>query len=90
MSKSDARPPDTPDALSPEWAAYESAWAVDLADFDDPVAASRFLIRRKRIFRAAEAAGISKELLTPFSPDKPGFEGRVKQAFLSVAGVAAE
>lgn len=81
---------DTPDTLSPEWAAYESNWAVDVADFGDPLAASQFLIRRKRIFRAAQAAGISKDMLTPFAPDKPGFEARVKQAFLSVAGVVAE
>ncbi|MGL4412720.1 hypothetical protein [Roseinatronobacter monicus] len=81
---------DTPDALSPEWAAYESAWAIDVADFGDPLAASQFLIRRKRIFRAAQAAGISKDMLTPFAPNKPGFEARVKEAFLSVAGVAAE
>lgn len=81
---------DTPDTLSPEWAAYESTWAIDVADFGDPLAASQFLIRRKRIFRAAQAAGISKDMLTPFAPNKPGFEARVKEAFLSVAGVAAE
>lgn len=83
-------PDDTPDALSPEWAAYESAWAIDVADFGDPLAASQFLIRRKRIFRAAEAAGITKDMLTPFEPNKPGFDARVKRAFLSVAGVVAE
>ncbi len=90
MPKSAPRPNDAPDTLSPEWAAYESAWAVDVADFGDPLAAAQFLIRRKRIFRAAEAAGISKDMLTPFAPDKPGFDMRVKDAFLSVAGVAAE
>ena len=90
MPKSAPRLNDTPDSLSSEWAAYESEWAVDVADFGDPLAASQFLLRRKRIFRAAEAAGIAKDMLTPFAPNKPGFEARVKQAFLSVAGVAAE
>jgi len=90
MPRNVTDPDDTPDALSPEWAAYESAWAIDVADFGDPLAASQFLIRRKRIFRAAQAAGISKDMLTPFAPNKPGFEARVKEAFLSVAGVAAE
>lgn len=90
MPKSAPHLNDTPDMLSPEWAAYESAWAIDVADFGDPLAASQFLLRRKRIFRAAEAAGISKDMLTPFAPDKPGFDTRVKRAFLSVAGVAAE
>ncbi len=90
MPRNVTDPDDTPDALSPEWAAYESAWAIDVADFGDPLAASQFLIRRKRIFRAAQAAGISKDMLTPFAPNKPGFEARVKEAFLSVAGVAAK
>lgn len=83
-------PDDTADALSPEWAAYERAWAVDVADFGDPVAAAQFLTRRRRIFRAAAAAWIDKALLASIVPDKPGFEVRVRQAFLSVVGVAAE
>lgn len=81
---------DTPDDLSPEWTEENSAWAVKVADFGDPVAASQFLLRRERIFRAAEAAGMTREMLAPFQPNKPGFEARVKRAFLSVAGVAAE
>lgn len=90
MPRTTPDPDDTPDALSPEWAAYESAWAVDVADFGDPVAAAQFLTRRRRIFRAAASAGIDTGLLSPFAPDKPGFEARVRKAFLSVAGVAAE
>jgi hypothetical protein len=93
MPPNDHRFDDTPDALSPEWTAYESAWAVNVADFGDPVAASQFLLRRKRIFRAAQAAGVTKEMLTPFAPNKPGFEARVETAFrqiASAAGMAAE
>jgi hypothetical protein len=88
MPPNDHRFDDTPDELSPEWAAYESAWAVNVADFGDPVSASQFLLHRKRIFRAAEAAGMSKEMLTPFAPNKPGFEARVEAAFRQVAGAA--
>jgi len=88
MPRKEPHPNETPDTLSPEWAAYESAWAVDVADFGDPVTASKFLLRRKHIFRAAEAAGMSKELLGAFAPDKPGFETRVEKAFRRVAGAA--
>ncbi len=88
MPPSDNSANDTPDTLSPEWTAYESAWAVDVADFGDPVAASRFLLRRRRIFRAAEAAGMTRDMLTPFAPNKPGFEARVEAAFRQVAGAA--
>ncbi len=88
MSKKAKQPSDAPDALSPEWAAYESAWAVRVADFDTPLDASQFLIRRKRIFRAAEAAGMTKDMLDPFAPNKPGFEARVEAAFRQVAGAA--
>lgn len=88
MPPNDHRFDDTPDELSPEWTAYESAWAVNVADFGDPVSASQFLLRRKRIFRAAQAAGLTKDLLTPFAPNKPGFEARVEAAFRQVAGAA--
>lgn len=91
-----ARPDDKqerPDDLSPEWAEYESRWAVDVAAFGGPVEASRFLIRRKRIFRAAEQAGMTREMLEAFEPSKPGFEARIREAFAAVArsaGLAAE
>ncbi len=79
-----AEPPDE----IPEWTDENSAWAVKVADFGDPVAASQFLLRRKRIFRAAQAAGMTKDLLTPFAPNKPGFEARVEGAFRQVACAA--
>lgn len=88
MRKTADHQSDTPDALSPEWTEYESAWAVDVADFGNPVDAAQFLLRRKRIFKAAEAAGMSKELLSTFSPNKPGFEARIEAAFRKVAGAA--
>ena len=83
----------TPDALNPEWDSYASRWAVDVADFGSPLEAAEFLARRKRIFLEAQTLGLDKELLTPFEPDQPGFEARVKAAFekmASVAGMAAE
>lgn len=83
----------TPDALNPEWDAYASAWAVNAADFGSPIDAAAFLMRRKRIFLEAQALGLDKELLTPFEPNRPGFETRVRIAFekiASVAGLAAE
>ena len=73
-----------PDDLSPEWTEYEEAWAVEVADFDSPIEATKFLMSRKKFFRSAEANGISKEMLTPFLPNKPGFEGRVLRAFESI------
>lgn len=84
---------ETPDALAPEWAEYESVWAVDVADFGTAVEASQFLLRRRRIFQAAERAGIPKDMLTPFAPAKPGFEQRIEEAFAAIArsaGLAAE
>lgn len=80
--------PSTPDHLSPEWTGENTACAVKVADFGDPVAASQFLLRRERIFRAAEAAGMQREMLTPFQPNKPGFGARVEAAFRQVAGAA--
>ena len=78
----------TPDDLSPEWTEYESRWSVRVADFPGPLEASKFLVRRKQIFAAALRAGIPKEMFTPFSPDKPGFEARIKSAFEKLAEVA--
>ncbi|SFE22584.1 hypothetical protein [Roseivivax sediminis] len=90
MSQKPDDPSEASDALSPEWTEYESAWAVDVAEFGGPLEASRFLLRRKRIFREAAALGIPKEMLTPFAPNRPGFEQRVHDAFGKLAGVAAE
>ena len=93
MQSSSNPPPESPDDLSPEWTEYENRWAVRVADFEDLDAATRFLRRRKEIFREAQALGIDREMLTPFAPDTPGFEARVKAAFerlASVAGFAAE
>jgi hypothetical protein len=56
-----------------------------VSDFADPLEAAKFLVRRKKIFAAAERLGAAKELLTPFSPDKPGFEDRVAEAFSALA-----
>lgn len=84
---------EMPDALSPEWTEYESAWAVNVSDFPDLLEAARFVSRRRRIFREAQALGISKEMLTPFEPNLPGFEERVRVAFsriIDAAGLAAE
>ncbi|MDF0602531.1 hypothetical protein P1J78_17470 [Psychromarinibacter sp. C21-152] len=81
------------DELNPEWTAYESAWAVDVADFPSPVEAAEFVLRRKQFFLAAQAAGFPKELLTPFEPNKPGFEERARKAFTALPkamGWAAE
>ena len=75
---------DEPDELSPEWTEYETAWAVASADFDSILEASRFLIRRKSFFRAAQAAGLTKDIFTPFAPNKPGFESRVRNAFEAI------
>jgi hypothetical protein len=75
---------ETPSEISPEWTEYESAWAVDTSDFGSPGEAAKFLISRKKFFRAAEANGVTKEMLTPFQPNKPGFEGRVVRAFESI------
>ena len=77
-----------PDDLSPEWTAAQSAWAVKAADFANPVEATKFLLRRERIFRAAAAAGMTTDMLRPFEPDKPGFEARIEAAFRQVAGAA--
>ena len=79
----------TPDDLSPEWTEYESRWSVRVSDFSGPLEAAKFLSRRKRIFAEALRSGIPKDMLTPFSPDKPGFEDRVKSAFEKLAEVAA-
>ena len=73
-----------PSDLSPEWTEYEEAWAVEVADFPSLLEASKFLVRRKQFFRAAHKSGVSKEMLTPFEPNKPGFEQRVFQAFESI------
>ena len=78
----------TPDDLSPEWTAYESNWSVHVADFPSPLEAAKFLSRRRKIFATAFRSGIPKEMLTPFSPDKPGFEERVEVAFEKVVRVA--
>jgi hypothetical protein len=75
---------DIPNELSPEWTEYESAWAVDVVDFGSPLAAAKFLISRKKFFRAAQESGVSKEMLTPFEPNKPGFEDRVLRAFETI------
>ncbi len=80
---------ETPDALNPEWDSYASAWAVDAADFANPVEAAKFLERRKRIFVAAQTLGLDKELLSPFAPNKPGFEERIEDAFGKLAQVAS-
>ena len=77
------------DDLSPEWTEYESLWSVRVADFSSPLEAAKFLSRRKRILAAALRFGIPKEMLTPFSPEKPGFEDRVKAAFEKIAEVAS-
>jgi hypothetical protein len=78
----------TPDEMSPEWTEYETRWSVLVSDFASPVEAAQFLSRRKKIFAAAAKFGIPKEMLTPFGPDKPGFEGRVHDAFENLANVA--
>lgn len=80
---------EAPDELSPEWTEYESAWAVDVVDFENPVEAARFLSRRKAIFRAAQKLGIDKGMLTGFEPNKPGFEKRVHDAFETLAVIAS-
>ena len=81
-------PSEQPDDLNPEWTEYETRWAVKAADFEDPVAASRFLIRRKQIFFEAQRLGIPKDMLTAFKPNKPGFESRVEAAFTRLAAAA--
>jgi hypothetical protein len=77
-----------PDDLSPEWTAYETRWSVRVADFATPLEAAKFLARRKKIFAEAAKLGAPKELLTPFAPDKPGFEGRIAEAFSALAKAA--
>ena len=81
-------PSEKPDGISPEWTEYESAWAVNVADFDGPVAAARFLSGRTRLFREAQLNGIPKEMLTGFLPNKPGFAERVAKVFGIIADAA--
>lgn len=86
-------PAEQPDDLSPEWTAYEAEWSILGADFPNPILAAQFLSRRKEIFRSAEKAGIPREMLSLFEPNKPGFEDRVSKAlseFARGAGLAAE
>jgi hypothetical protein len=93
MSAKPADRSETPDDLSPEWTEYETRWSVNVADFDGPMGATRFLARRNEIFRAAAAAGVPKDLLTPFEPNKPGFEERLRSAVSGInrsLGWAAE
>ena len=81
-------PSEIPDDLSPEWTAYDSAWAVNVSDFGGPVEATRFLLARKQLFKEAQANGIPKEMLTPFEPNKPGFADRVAKSFAAIATAA--
>ena len=93
MSKIPDDPSETPDELSPEWTEYETRWAVSVSDFGGMDEAALFLLRRKTIFLEAQALGISKDLLTPFKPNKPGFEDRIRDGLghlAKVAGMAAE
>jgi hypothetical protein len=69
------------DALSPEWAAYESRWSVQVSDFASPLEAAKFLARRKEFFAATQKAGFPKEMLAGFDPAKPGFIERATDAF---------
>ena len=77
-----------PDDLSPEWTEYETLWSVLVSDFDSPLEAAKFLARRRKIFATAATSGITKEMLAHFSPNKPGFESRVKVAFEDLLKVA--
>lgn len=84
---------ERPDDLNPEWTEYESRWSVNVADFETPLEAAQFVVRRKAFFRAAQSVGLPKDLLTPFEPNKPGFEERARKALTSLnraMGWAAE
>jgi hypothetical protein len=81
-------PSEKSDDLSPEWTEYETAWAVDVADFGGPIEAARFLSGRARLFKEAQSNGITKEMLTGFRPNKPGFAERVADAFDTIANTA--
>ena len=70
-----------PDEENPEWTDEDWLWAVRHADFGSHVAVHNFLIRRREILEAAEAAGIPRAAFLELEPNKPGFEDRVKQAF---------
>ena len=81
-------PAEATDDLSPEWTAYEARWAVRVSDFESPLEASRFVVKRKAIFRTAQGFGIDPNMLSAFEPDRPGFEDRLGDALEKLAEVA--
>ena len=84
MAYKDLPPLTDADGEAREVTAEDLVWAVETSDFPDHNAALAFLMRRSEIFRAAEAAGLEREVFLPFAPSKPGFEDRVVEAFGAV------
>jgi hypothetical protein len=64
----------------------EALWAVRTQDFGDVKAVHKFLRARAELLKAAEAAGLSRDLFLPLKPNLPGFEDRVAAAFGTVIG----
>ena len=65
--------------------AEEWLWSIRTQDFGgDTFAVRDFALRREEIVRAAEAAGIPRAAFLHLAPNKPGFEGRVAEAFGAV------
>ena len=62
----------------------EWRWAVRDEDFGGLAGSLAFLTRRAEILRVADAAGLPRAAFLHLAPSKPGFEGRVAEAFDAV------